>query len=74
MLIDSLLKEDSTIYVPLANGDGKYECIPYSLAGSIMAFSHGEDLVNFMRKAFNDEKKCKAYCKYLNNGFFKKKK
>lgn len=52
---------DFTIYHPLKNGSGKYECIPYSFYGSLTSFSEDEDLINFLRNCFYTEKECKEW-------------
>lgn len=52
---------DFTIYHPLKNGDGKYQCIPYSFFGSMTSFSDDRDLMNFLRSCFYTEEECEEW-------------
>ena len=52
---------DFTIYHPLKNGRGEYECIPYSFFGSLTSFSKDKDLIDFLRTCFYTEKECKEW-------------
>lgn len=54
---------DFTIYYPLKNGNGKYECIPYSFYGSLTSFSDNEDLIDFLRNCFYTKQKCEDWIK-----------
>ena len=63
---------DFTIYHPLKNGKGKYECIPYSFYGSLTSFSEDKDLIDFLRTCFYTKEECnewiaqqKKYCDYV---------
>ena len=58
-------KEDTdfTIYYPLKNGNGKYECIPYSFYGSLTSFSDNEDLIDFLHNCFYTKQKCEDWIK-----------
>lgn len=57
---------DFTIYHPLKNGDGKYECIPYSFYGSLTSFSENKDLIDFLRTCFYTEEECNEWIKQQN--------
>ena len=52
---------DFTIYHPLKNGKGKYECIPYSFYGSLTSFSEDKDLIDFLRTCFYTEEDCNEW-------------
>lgn len=52
---------DFTIYHPLKNGKGEYECIPYSFYGSLTSFSEDKDLIDFLRICFYTEEECKEW-------------
>lgn len=52
---------DFTIYHPLKNGKGKYECIPYSFYGSLTSFSEDKDLIDFLRTCFYTEEECNEW-------------
>lgn len=52
---------DFTIYHPLKNGEGKYECIPYSFYGSLTSFSEDKDLIDFLRTCFYTEEECEEW-------------
>ena len=52
---------DFTIYHPLKNGKGEYECIPYSFYGSLTSFSEGKDLIDFLRTCFYTEEECNEW-------------
>lgn len=54
---------DFTIYYPLKNGNGKYECIPYSFYGSLTSFSDNEDLIDFLHNCFYTKQKCEDWIK-----------
>ena len=54
-------KGDFTIYHPLKNGKGEYECIPYSFYGSLTSFSEDKDLIDFLRTCFYKEEECKGW-------------
>jgi hypothetical protein len=54
---------DFTIYYPLKNGNGKYECIPYSFYGSLTSFSDNDDLIDFLRNCFYTKQKCEDWIK-----------
>ena len=54
---------DFTIYHPLKNGKGEYECIPYSFYGSLTSFSENKDLINFLRTCFYTEEECNEWIK-----------
>ena len=64
--IDTLLRDDITIWYPLRNGKGIYESIPYSLIGSIGSFSDAADLVRFIQGAFLNEEDCINWCNQMN--------
>lgn len=57
---------DFTIYYPLKNGNGKYECIPYSFYGSLTSFSDNDDLIDFLRNCFYTKQKCEDWIKKQN--------
>lgn len=52
---------DFTIYHPLKNGKGEYECIPYSFYGSLTSFSEDKDLIDFLRTCFYTEEECNEW-------------
>ena len=52
---------DFTIYHPLKNGKGEYECIPYSFYGSLTSFSEDKDLIDFFRTCFYTEEECNEW-------------
>lgn len=52
---------DFTIYHPLKNGKGKYECIPYSFYGSLTSFSEDKDLIDFLRTCFYTKEECNEW-------------
>ena len=52
---------DFTIYHPLKNGKGKYECIPYSFYGSLTSFSEDKDLIDFLRTCFYTKEECEEW-------------
>ena len=52
---------DFTIYHPLKNGKGEYECIPYSFYGSLTSFSEDKDLIDFLRTCFYTEEDCNEW-------------
>lgn len=52
---------DFTIYHPLKNGKGEYECIPYSFYGSLTSFSENKDLIDFLRTCFYTEEECNEW-------------
>ena len=52
---------DFTIYHPLKNGKGEYECIPYSFYGSLTSFSEDKDLIDFLRTCFYTEEECEEW-------------
>lgn len=52
---------DFTIYHPLKNGKGKYECIPYSFYGSLTSFSEDKDLIDFLRTCFYTKEECNKW-------------
>ena len=52
---------DFTIYHPIKNGKGKYECIPYSFYGSLTSFSEDKDLIDFLRTCFYTEEECNEW-------------
>lgn len=54
---------DFTIYHPLKNGKGEYECIPYSFYGSLTSFSEDKDLIDFLRTCFYTEEECNEWIK-----------
>ena len=54
---------DFTIYHPLKNGKGNYECIPYSFYGSLTSFSEDKDLIDFLRTCFYTEEECNEWIK-----------
>jgi hypothetical protein len=54
-------EDDFTIYHPLKNGKGKYECIPYSFYGSLTSFSEDKDLIDFLRTCFYTEEECNEW-------------
>ena len=64
--IDTLFKEDTTVWYPLKNGDGECEAIPYSLLGTIGCFSEPEALVNFIKGCYMTENECQMYCDMWN--------
>lgn len=76
---------DFTIYHPLKNGDGVYECIPYSFYGSLTSFSDTKDLLDFLHTCFSTEQECEEWIENQNGlrlgdfamnrfvGFFEKK-
>jgi len=74
-LIDSLQQEqpddnklkDFTIYHPLKNGSGKYECIPYSFKETLTSFSDHCDLMEFIKGSFLTEVMCLAKCRLWND-------
>lgn len=57
---------DFTIYHPQKNGEGKYECIPFSFYGSLTSFSNDKDLVDFLNESFYDKEECKRWCEVEN--------
>ena len=54
---------DFTIYHPLKNGKGEYECIPYSFYGPLTSFSEDKDLIDFLRTCFYTEEECNEWIK-----------
>ena len=52
---------DFTIYYPLKNGKGEYECIPYSFNDSLTFFSEDKDLIDFHRACFYTEEECNEW-------------
>ena len=52
---------DFIIYHPLKNGEGKYECIPYSFYGSLTSCSEDRDLIDFLRTCFYTEEECNEW-------------
>lgn len=54
---------DFTIYHPLKNGKGEYECIPYSFYGSLTSFSKDKDLIDFLRTCFYTKEECEKWIK-----------
>ena len=52
---------DFTIYHPLKNGKGEYECIPYSFYGSLTSFSEHKDLIDFLRACFYTKEECNKW-------------
>ena len=52
---------DFTIYHPLKNSKGEYECIPYSFYGSLTSFSEDKDLIDFLRTCFYTEEECEEW-------------
>lgn len=52
---------DFTIYHPLKNAKGEYECIPYSFYGSLTSFSEDKDLIDFLRTCFYTEEECNEW-------------
>jgi hypothetical protein len=52
---------DFTIYHPLKNGKGEYECIPYSFYGSLTSFSEDKDLIDFLRTCFYTIEECNEW-------------
>ena len=57
---------DFTIYHPLKNRKGEYECIPYSFYGSLTSFSEDKDLIDFLRTCFYTEEECNEWIKQQN--------
>ena len=57
---------DFTIYHPQKNGDGKYECIPFSFYGSLTSFSDDKDLMDFLNESFYDKEECERWCEVEN--------
>ena len=66
MEVHTLLKEDITIYYPSKNGSGIYETIPCSFVGCIGSYSHGEDVVNFIKQCYLTKEECDNACKRMN--------
>ena len=78
-------KRDFVVYHPLKNGDGVYECIPYSFYGSLTSFSDTKDLLDFLHNCFSTEQECEEWIENQNKlrmgdfamnrfvGFFEKK-
>lgn len=54
---------DFTIYHPLKNGEGHYECIPYSFYGVLSSFSEDKDMIDFLRLCFYTEEECNEWIK-----------
>ena len=54
---------DFTIYHPLKNGKGEYECVPYSFYDSLTFFSEDKDLIDFHRTCFYTEEECNEWIK-----------
>lgn len=54
---------DFTIYHPLKNGKGEYECIPYSFYGSLTSFSENRDLIDFLHTCFYTKEECEEWIK-----------
>ena len=54
---------DFTIYRPLKNEKGKYECIPYSFYGSLTSFSEDKDLIDFLHTCFYTKEECEEWIK-----------
>ena len=54
---------DFVIYCPIKNGEGEYECIPYSFYGSLTSFSEDKDLIDFLRTCFYTEEECNEWIK-----------
>lgn len=54
---------DFTIYHPLKNGKGHYECIPYSFYGVLSSFSEDKDMIDFLRLCFYTEEECNEWIK-----------
>ena len=52
---------DFTIYYPLKNEKGEYECIPYSFYDSLTFFSEDKDLIDFHRACFYTEEECNEW-------------
>ena len=52
---------DFTIYHPIKNGKGEYECIPYSFYGSLTSFSEDKDLIDFLRTCFYTIEECNEW-------------
>lgn len=53
---------DFTIYHPVKNGKGEYECIPYSFYGSLTSFS-SKSLIDFLRTCFYTKEECEEWIK-----------
>lgn len=54
---------DFTIYHPLKNGKGIYECIPYSFYGTLSSFDEDKDMIDFLRLCFYTEEECNEWIK-----------
>jgi len=54
---------DFTIYHPLKNSKGHYECIPYSFYGTLSSFSEDKDMIDFLRLCFYTEEECNEWIK-----------
>lgn len=54
---------DFTIYYPLKNGKGIYECIPYSFYGMLSSFSEDKDMIDFLHLCFYTEEECNEWIK-----------
>ena len=57
---------DFTIYYPLKNGKGIYECIPYSFYGMLSSFSEDKDMIDFLHLCFYTEEECNEWIKQNN--------
>ena len=58
--------DDFTIYHPLKNGKGEYECIPYSFYGSLVSFSEDKDLIDFLHTCFYTQEECEEWIRNHN--------
>ena len=54
---------DFTIYHPLKNGKGEYDCIPFSFYGSLASFYENKDLIDFLHTSFYTEEECNEWIK-----------
>ena len=54
---------DFTIYYPSKNGEGRYECIPYSFYGMLSSFSEDKDMIDFLHLCFYTEEECNEWIK-----------
>ena len=71
LVLETLLKDDITIYHPTKcyhyEDTFEYDCVPYSLAGTICAYSDAAELLNFLKNCYVDETECENVCIALNN-------
>lgn len=64
--IDTLFKEDTTVWYPLRNSEKGFYPAAYSLIGTIGSFSEPEALVAFIKGCYMTKNECQMHCDMWN--------